>query len=299
MLLFGFATTFPQAVMGRLVSGILCGNLGVLKTFLTEITDSSNRGGGFAILSMSWSIGTVFSPLIGGMLSKPCQLYPSVFPPDDPNSWLGVTFTKYPYLLPSVTCCLINMFSALCILCFLKETKTGATEGGIETGNSADATATDGGKYSGVALDSVHGSESESGGEVDLGSGMDLDDYDEVVEMVDLSREEEGVVRNPAFGKFQRLEERGDNENENENGFATRMSTSSSSNSSSDGVSLIFRRNVQLAVGSYGLLALGQIILDETLPLYMKLDRPDGGFAYDTNEIGEVLSLAGLIFTGM
>ena len=62
------------------------------------------------------------------------------------------------------------------------ETKTGATEGGIETSNSTDATATDGGKYSGVALDSVHGSESESGCEVDLGSGMDLDDGDDGVD---------------------------------------------------------------------------------------------------------------------
>ena len=57
MLVFGLARTYTQAVCGRLLSGILCGNLGVLKTFLTEITDTTNRGGGFAVLSISWSIG--------------------------------------------------------------------------------------------------------------------------------------------------------------------------------------------------------------------------------------------------
>ena len=89
MLIFGTATTYPQAIIGRVASGILCGNLSILKTFITEITDSSNRGGGFSILSISWSIGTVFSPLIGGMLSRPCLLYPETF---REGTWLGTVF---------------------------------------------------------------------------------------------------------------------------------------------------------------------------------------------------------------
>ena len=59
---------------------------------------------------------------------------------------------------------------------------------------------------------------------------------------------------------------------------------------------LICRYEVQLAVGSYGLLALGQIVLDETLPLYMKLDRAQGGFSYETHDIGIILSVAGGVF---
>lgn len=66
MLIFGFATTYEQAIAGRVISGLLCGNLAVLKAFLTEITDTTNRGPGFSVLAISWSIGTVFSPLIGG-----------------------------------------------------------------------------------------------------------------------------------------------------------------------------------------------------------------------------------------
>ena len=59
---------------------------------------------------------------------------------------------------------------------------------------------------------------------------------------------------------------------------------------------LLLRRSVQLAVGSYGLLALGQIVLDETLPLYMKLAKDQGGFSYQTHDIGIVLSVAGGVF---
>lgn len=43
MAVFGSAKVYWQAVLGRLLSGILSGNLGPLKSFLTEITDDSNR----------------------------------------------------------------------------------------------------------------------------------------------------------------------------------------------------------------------------------------------------------------
>ena len=36
------ATTYSQAIAGRVLSGLLCGTC-ILKTFLTEITDSNRR----------------------------------------------------------------------------------------------------------------------------------------------------------------------------------------------------------------------------------------------------------------
>jgi hypothetical protein len=45
------------AMFGRVLSGLLSGNLGVLKSFLGEITDESNRGAAFSYLSLSWAIG--------------------------------------------------------------------------------------------------------------------------------------------------------------------------------------------------------------------------------------------------
>ena len=65
MLVFGFSRSYTQSVLGRFLSGFLCGNVGVLKCFLNEVTDETNRGGGFALLSLSWALGCVIAPLVG------------------------------------------------------------------------------------------------------------------------------------------------------------------------------------------------------------------------------------------
>lgn len=65
MLVFGFSKSYSQAVLGRFISGLLCGNIGVLKSFLNEVTDETTRGTGFAYMSLAWSCGTVVAPLVG------------------------------------------------------------------------------------------------------------------------------------------------------------------------------------------------------------------------------------------
>lgn len=116
MLVFGLAKTFFQAVSGRVISGLLSGNLGVLKSFLTEITDESNRGTGFSIMSVAWTIGTIIAPLAGGLLCKPAEKFPAYFAE---NGLFGV----YPYLLPCSLCVFFNVFSALFCLLFMAETR--------------------------------------------------------------------------------------------------------------------------------------------------------------------------------
>lgn len=67
-------------------------------------------------------------------------------------------------------------------------------------------------------------------------------------------------------------------------------------------VPLFFRRNIVIATGSYGLLCMSYIVLDEALPLFLKLDRNRGGFNFGSNDIGYLLSSAGifmLFFTGI
>jgi hypothetical protein len=67
-------------------------------------------------------------------------------------------------------------------------------------------------------------------------------------------------------------------------------------------VPLFLRRNIVIATGSYGLLCMSYIVLDETLPLFLKLDKNRGGFNFGSNNIGYLLSSAGifmLFFTGI
>ena len=59
-------------------------------------------------------------------------------------------------------------------------------------------------------------------------------------------------------------------------------------------------RPVILSTATYGIMCFGYIILDETLPLFMKQDIPSGGFGFSSFQIGLVLSTTGgvmLIFT--
>jgi MFS family permease len=109
---------FVAAVAARLFSGLLSGNLGVVKSLLTEVTDDTNRGAAFAYMSVAWAIGCVIAPLAGGMLSKPAEKYPSVFSQGDKS-----LFVEFPYLLPCLICVTWSMFSALWCIIFMKETR--------------------------------------------------------------------------------------------------------------------------------------------------------------------------------
>lgn len=116
MIIFGCATNYSSALVGRVISGLLSGNLGVLKSFLTEITDESNRGAGFSYMSVAWALGTIIAPLAGGLLCNPADKYPQFFK----HSGL---FGTYPYLLPCLICVVFNVVTALVCQLFMTETR--------------------------------------------------------------------------------------------------------------------------------------------------------------------------------
>jgi Major Facilitator Superfamily len=116
MLIFGSATNYTYALLGRILSGLLSGNLGVLKSFLTEITDESNRGAGFSYMSVAWALGTIIAPLAGGLLCNPADKYPRYFKKS------GI-FGVYPYLLPCVICVVFNVVSACMCQLYMVETR--------------------------------------------------------------------------------------------------------------------------------------------------------------------------------
>ncbi|KAJ1406779.1 major facilitator superfamily domain-containing protein [Ochromonadaceae sp. CCMP2298] len=53
MAAFGLSKNMLQAATARAVGGMLCGNLGVMKSHMTEITDNSNRANAFYLLNLS------------------------------------------------------------------------------------------------------------------------------------------------------------------------------------------------------------------------------------------------------
>ncbi|PFH51071.1 hypothetical protein AMATHDRAFT_143366 [Amanita thiersii Skay4041] len=116
MLCFGLSRTFWGLVISRCICGMLNGNVGVMKSALGELTDSSNRAEGFALLPMVWSLGSTLGPLMGGSLARPHERFPRVFS--------GEFWKEYPYFLPcavSAGCVFVSFMVAL--LCF-QETLT-------------------------------------------------------------------------------------------------------------------------------------------------------------------------------
>lgn len=233
MMVFGLAKTFPQAVIGRMISGFLSGNLGVLKSYVTEVTDETNRGLGFSYLSAAWTIGTIIAPLAGGLLCSPAYKYPSIF------SQNGI-FAEYPYFLPCLFCVFLNIFSS--VICFFTMTETKTFDIDIIKSEIND-------KMSHESIEAGH-------------KRLEVDGK-AAIEASKLVKAEKKPVEKVI-------------EKEKSSG------------------SILMERVVLLVTIDYGVLSAAAILLDETIPLYLKLDVDEGGFSYDSTDIGLILSVSGI-----
>jgi MFS family permease len=410
MLVFGSAKTFAQAVIGRVIGGFLSGNIGVMKSFLSEITDDTNRGRGFSLISNFFSVGCLIAPLTGGFLSNPADKYPAYF------SSSGL-FGRYPYFLPCLLCAGLNLMSAFS--CFITMTETrninkrkgGSVEerkkGSIELTqvtnpmNLKDGKALEeGGKRDAKSntvqkkLFIIKADDDEDSDEEDEEADEERDTTDDEVESVDrslslspdhhnsrsgfpsLSRNSSAKTDNESQtsnspnitrskrkhlmkSKKEKAKEKAketqlpkkDREDEDDEmivddsdeiccgswscsslvsflfcskkstGLASSdysqldtsiskgnaeleeegeideekgqvVSSSSAGDSENDNKYILRRRGVVLAVSSYGLLCMAYILYDETIPLFLKLHREEGGFSFDSSRIGTLISIS-------
>ena len=96
-----------------------------------ELTDSTNRAEGFALLPMTWCFGAtmgyalkirysassneIYRPLVGGSLSRPQEHFP--------RSFGGKFWKEYPYFLPCLVTASYVLFAFLITLFFFKEVR--------------------------------------------------------------------------------------------------------------------------------------------------------------------------------
>ncbi len=90
MLLFAFAPNLATALLARFLTGFLNGNVAISKTYMAEITDSTNAARGFSILSFNWGLGMIIAPALGGFLADPATKYP-----DTIFATVGVIFQHF------------------------------------------------------------------------------------------------------------------------------------------------------------------------------------------------------------
>ncbi|KAG5642303.1 hypothetical protein DXG03_003023 [Asterophora parasitica] len=131
MLTFGLSNNFWSLVVSRCMQGVFNGNIGVSKSVLGEITDSTNVADAYALMPLNWSFGSTigqvdmitacshsnifFRPILGGILSQPAKSWPDLF-------GKIAFFHQYPYFLPCAIAGLIAGVSGLTASVGLKET---------------------------------------------------------------------------------------------------------------------------------------------------------------------------------
>lgn len=122
---FGFSQSFAVAVFWRAVGGMLNGNMGVMRTMISEIVkEKKYQSRAFLLLPMTFNIGVIVGPLLGGLLADPAGSYPSLF---GPGSTLGgkdgvYLFIRWPYALPNLVNAVFLSISALALVLGLEET---------------------------------------------------------------------------------------------------------------------------------------------------------------------------------
>ena len=122
---FGFSGSFAAAVFWRCVGGLLNGNIGVMRTMVSEmIREKKYQSRAFLLLPMTFNIGVIIGPLMGGLLADPVGSYPGIFGPGGSIGrehgvwWL----TQWPYALPNVVNAMFLATSALALVLGLEET---------------------------------------------------------------------------------------------------------------------------------------------------------------------------------
>ncbi|KAF1823819.1 MFS general substrate transporter [Dissoconium aciculare CBS 342.82] len=122
---FGFSDSFWMAITWRLVGGALNGNVGVMRTMISEIVEEKKfQSRAFLLLPMTFNIGVIIGPLLGGLLADPAGNYPDVFGPGgtfggEYGVWL---FMRWPYALPNLISAAFLVFGALAVFLGLEET---------------------------------------------------------------------------------------------------------------------------------------------------------------------------------
>ncbi|KAG9231953.1 major facilitator superfamily domain-containing protein [Amylocarpus encephaloides] len=113
---FGFSSTFTQALIFRSLGGALNGNVGVLRTMVSEIIKEKKfQSRAFLILPMTANIGVIIGPMLGGLTSDPVVAYPRLF---HGVKWLE----RYPYSPPNILSAFVLAAATIAVFFNMEET---------------------------------------------------------------------------------------------------------------------------------------------------------------------------------
>lgn len=285
LMLLGFARSFSFAVFSRFLNGFLNGNIGVVKAYLTEITDDSNKAVAFSSIGFTWGLGMVIGPAIGGFLVHPARRWPQAFS--------GTLLERFPYLLPCLVGGAILLVGAVMGALYIEETLVRTT-----VIDRVRAKARRGGRIT-VRYATLEGGGAEADDERDDDSGQGNDrkggeekeEEEEEKGRIRIGGGDRGLHAQPSSpSSLTSFEHQGRDDHDQEE----QQLSSAPPQKAYSTWALMSSRASGIPVALYGLISLVFIIWDEVFSLWALMPKDDGGLSFNADKIGVALTSSGL-----
>ena len=113
LIAFGSAPSYMVAITARFVPALLNGCAVAMKSMLGESCDATNQARALAIFTLGWGFGSIVGPLLGGLLSEPCDKIDS-FPLCGPNQLFRLRYrTHIACILAQGSACAVTRLGLL------------------------------------------------------------------------------------------------------------------------------------------------------------------------------------------
>eukprot|EP01095_Lingulamoeba_sp_RSL-Kostka_P007536 TRINITY_DN2412_c0_g1_i1.p1 TRINITY_DN2412_c0_g1~~TRINITY_DN2412_c0_g1_i1.p1 ORF type:complete len:644 (+),score=147.35 TRINITY_DN2412_c0_g1_i1:28-1959(+) len=295
-LIFGFSTTYYQAVIGRVCSGLFNGNMGIQKSLLVEITDESNRSRAFSWLSLAWGIGVVIAPSLSGILADQDNLpFKDIF---DVTPF--TIFKTFPYLLPIlIVGCTLQVFTIVFAIIFMRDPRTEARKNRAKVLEESSSS---------IELQNVTQNKK-------IDNKKNIEEVNVDISSSSSPKDNYSMVRTVSDGTFYKNNKNKDVE-ENEENEENRIEILGESENNQyiqdseikfddidekpGDIKEIFKKVPIVAIMSYGFICAIYISFDEVVPIFFATPIEQGGLHFNSIEIGIALGVAGIslaIFT--
>ena len=261
VLCFGYAPTYFLACLSRIVQGTFNAIIGAEKAMIGESLRMDQQAEAMGYFSLTWGVGTLLGPIIGGVLSTPCV--------SQAGSLFGLTETTWcesptgllhrkPYFLPCIVAAFISLMALVLTAFFMPETLPKLVRETDKRGQYAPVNSSDE-----VGLRKKNSN---------LGLSSEQD-----IEMSSSVQEAEHLCRNR------------EEDASADNGPTTSLETSDMQDP------WYRQRSVILSILGYASIAFCFILLDELIPIFASAPPEQGGLGFSPSKLSGPLAFGGVV----
>ena len=261
--LFGCATSFPIALLLRLLMGTFNGLIGATKALAPELVPPSQQASVMSMIAATWGFGNLIGPSIGGLLSFYDHCETDDAGPNGTTTSTAIATPRCPFppfLLPNLVSAALSLVGVVGVYMLLPNDRPRARTAGADADTQEAAATAEGDR---VKLRSC---------------GMPSDSAEAAADDAAVPEGMAAAADDAAAG------------NSGGVGGGSAMAAAMDERT-------LARRQAAL-VAFYGCIALNDIVHNEIFPLWCVAPAASGGLGLDAPTLGSVLSLSGLALLG-